>query len=98
MRLDLGFFLCAARRRTDTMTTLYTRELPTMLRVADVAAYLNVSPRVAYRIVKTPGFPLVVLNNKCWRIPRDAFFAWLEEEPGTRTLTEARNARATSGE
>jgi excisionase family DNA binding protein len=79
-------------------TTLYTRELPSMLRVADVAAYLNVSPRVAYRLVKTPGFPLVVLNNKCWRIPRDAFFAWLEEEPGTKKLIEARAGRETTGE
>jgi hypothetical protein len=52
------------------MTTLYTRELPTMLRVVDVAAYLNVCMRVAYRLVKQPGFPLVVLTNKSWRIPR----------------------------
>ena len=80
------------------MPTLYSRELPSMLRVADVAAYLNVSPRVAYRLVKQPGFPLVVLNNKCWRIPRDAFFAWLEAEPGTKKLSEARAAREIQGE
>jgi hypothetical protein len=54
--------------------------LPNMLRVADVAAYLNVCTRVAYQIVKRPGFPLVILTNKSWRIPRDAFFAWLEEQ------------------
>ena len=39
------------------MPTLYSRELPSMLRVADVAAYLNVCTRVAYRIVKQEGFP-----------------------------------------
>jgi len=76
------------------MTTLYTRELPTMLRVADVAAYLNVCTRVAYRIVKQPGFPLVVLTNKSWRIPREAFLTWLEEEPGTKKLIEARKAKS----
>jgi excisionase family DNA binding protein len=79
------------------MPTLYTRELPTMLRVADVAAYLNVSPRVAYKIVKQPGFPLVVLTNKCWRIPREAFLAWLEDEPATKELIEARAERASVG-
>ena len=72
------------------MTTLYSRELPSMLRVADVAAYLNVCTRVAYKLVKQPGFPLVVLTNKSWRIPRDAFLAWLEEEPATKKLSEAR--------
>ena len=75
------------------MPTLYSRELPSMLRVADVAAYLNVCTRVAYRIVKQEGFPLVILGNKNWRIPRDAFFEWLEQEPATQKLIEARRLR-----
>jgi excisionase family DNA binding protein len=79
------------------MPTLYSRELPSMLRVADVADYLNVCTRVAYRIVKTPGFPLVKLSSKGWRIPREAFFAWLEEEPATQKLMEARRMRETQG-
>jgi Helix-turn-helix domain len=97
MRLDPGFFLSCMLEECP-MPTLYSRELPSMLRVSDVASYLDVSPRVAYRLVKQPGFPLVVLNNKCWRIPRDAFFAWLEAEPGTKNLIEARAARETHGE
>lgn len=80
------------------MTTLYSRELPSMLRVADVAAYLNISTKLAYRLVKQPGFPLVPLSNKAWRIPRDAFFAWLEQEPATAKLIEARRLRETQGE
>ena len=80
------------------MSTLYARELPTMLRVRDVAAYLDVCTRVAYHIVKQPGFPLVVLTNKSWRIPRDAFFEWLEEQPDAKTLIEARKLRETQGE
>jgi excisionase family DNA binding protein len=79
-------------------TLLYSRELPTMLRVTDVATYLNVSAKVAYRLVKTDGFPLLKLSSKGWRIPRDAFFAWLEEEPGTQKLIEARALRATQDE
>jgi hypothetical protein len=79
------------------MTTLYMRELPPMMRVADVAAYLNVCTRVAYKIVKSPGFPLVILTNKCWRVPREAFLTWLEEEPGTKALIEARAVRESGG-
>ena len=63
-----------------------------MLRVTDVATYLNVCRRVAYAIVKQPGFPLVILRNKSWRIPRDAFFAWLEEDAVIAKLTAAHAA------
>jgi excisionase family DNA binding protein len=66
-------------------------ELPTMLRVRDVAAYLNISMKLAYRLVKTPGCPLVILTAKAYRIPRDAFLRWLEEQPGTQALTQARD-------
>ena len=68
------------------MPTLYPQQYPPMMRVADVAAYLNICTRVAYRLVKQPGFPLVRLSSKGWRIPRDAFFEWLEEEPATAKL------------
>jgi hypothetical protein len=79
------------------MDTLSADQYPPMLRVADVATYLNVCSRVAYRLVKTPGFPRVVLSTKCWRIPRDAFFEWLEEEDGTKALIEARAMREAGG-
>jgi excisionase family DNA binding protein len=80
------------------MSTLYQRELPTMLRVSDVAAYLNVSTKLAYRLVKQPGFPLVTLTSKAWRVPRDAFLQWLEEEPATKKLIEARALREIQSE
>jgi hypothetical protein len=65
-------------------------ELPPMLRVRDVAAYLNISMKLAYRLVKTPGCPLVILTAKAYRVPRDAFLRWLEEQPGTKQMIEAR--------
>jgi len=80
------------------MNTLYPQQYPPMMRVAEVAAYLNVCTRVAYRLVKTLGFPLVKLSSKGWRIPREAFFEWLEEEPATQKLREARRLRETPGE
>jgi hypothetical protein len=61
-----------------------------MLRVRDVAGYLSVCLKVAYRLVKTPGCPLVILTPKAYRIPRDAFLRWLEEELGTKRMIEAR--------
>jgi Helix-turn-helix domain len=75
------------------MPTLYPHALPAMLRIKDVATYMNVCTRIAYQIVKREGFPLVILTNKSWRIPRDAFFAWLEDQPGTKELIAARTAR-----
>ena len=80
------------------MNTLYPQQLPPMMRVAEMAAYLNVCTRVAYKLAKQPGFPLVKLSSKGWRIPRDAFFEWLEEEPGTKKLIEARRLRETHDE
>jgi hypothetical protein len=77
------------------MNILYTRELPNMLRVSHIASYLDISLRAAYQLVKTPGFPLVLLHNKSFRVPRDAFFAWLEAQPGIKTLIEARADRET---
>ena len=56
------------------MSTLYPQQLPPMMRVSEMAGYLNVCMRVAYKIAKQPGFPLVKLSSKGWRIPREAFF------------------------
>ena len=75
------------------MSTLYSRELPPMMRVSEMAGYLNICMRVAYKLVKQPGFPLVKLSSKGWRVNRDAFLEWLEEEPGTKELIEARKHR-----
>jgi excisionase family DNA binding protein len=80
------------------MNTLYPQQYPPMMTVAEVAAYLNVCTRVAYRLVKTPGFPLLKLSPKGWRVNRDAFFEWLEEEPATQRLSEARRLRETQDE
>jgi predicted site-specific integrase-resolvase len=65
-----------------------------MLRVADIAAYFDICTKVAYRLVKEQGCPLVILTNKAWRIPRDAFFTWMEQRPGTKELVAARQALA----
>ena len=80
------------------MPTLYPQQYPPMMRVSDVAGYLNVCMRVVYRLVKTPGFPLRKLSSKGWRIPREAFFEWLEAEPATAKLSEARRLRETQDE
>jgi excisionase family DNA binding protein len=72
------------------MATVETKPLPNMLRVRDVADYLDICTRVAYQLVKTPGFPLVIAGDKSFRIPRDAFLAWLEEDPPVKKLHEYR--------
>ena len=67
------------------MPTLYSRELPSMLRVADVAAYLNVCTRVAYRIVKQAGIsPGQSWATKIGVFPGMPFLSGSNEEPATQ--------------
>jgi excisionase family DNA binding protein len=72
------------------MSTPELCPLPNMLRVRDIAGYLDICTRVAYQLVKTPGFPLVKVTPKSYRIPREAFLEWLEADPPVRKLNEAR--------
>ena len=74
----LFFLALAPDERTVVMPRQTPLELPPMLRVRDVAAYLNISMKLAYRLVKTPGCPLVILTAKAYRVPREAFLRWLE--------------------
>ena len=67
--------------------------LPRMLRVKDLADYMQISTRLAYQMVKAPGFPLVTLTNKCFRVPRDAFLAWLEEQAPYKQINDTGRSR-----
>ena len=64
--------------------------LPKILYVKDVAGYLRICMRLAYQLVKQPGFPLLKLTPKGYRIPRDAFLEWLEADPPVKKLNEYR--------
>ena len=81
------------------MPTLYSRELPSMLRVADVAAYLNVCTRVAYRIVKqVRAFPWSSWATKIGVFLGMRFLRGSNKNRQHKKLIEARRLRETQGE
>ena len=47
------------------------------LKPDDVAAYLEITRRTAYRVVKQPGFPLV-RAGRLFKIREDLFLRWVE--------------------
>ncbi len=49
------------------------------LSVDEMAQAIGISRTVAYRLVKTKGFPVVQLTEKRMVIPVDALKKWLEE-------------------
>lgn len=53
-------------------------DYPLVLTVNDVASILNISRAKSYEIVHSHGFPLKSIGRSL-RIPRDAFFRWLDD-------------------
>lgn len=54
-------------------------DYPLILQASHLAEIIGVSKRVAYEIMEKSGFPLVRIG-RCKRVPRDAFFKWLNEQ------------------
>lgn len=54
-------------------------QLPLMMKMRDVANVMDIALRRAYELAQNPTFPKVVVG-KSIRVPRDAFFRWLDQE------------------
>lgn len=54
-------------------------QLPLMMKMRDVANVMDIALRRAYELAQNPTFPKVVIG-KSIRVPRDAFFRWLDQE------------------
>ncbi|NRQ56079.1 helix-turn-helix domain-containing protein [Brevibacillus sp. HD1.4A] len=50
-----------------------------MMKMRDVANVMDIALRRAYELAQNPSFPKVVVG-KSIRVPRDAFFRWLDQE------------------
>lgn len=68
-------------RREEIITneTDETSQLPELLTVEHLAAYLNVSERTADEYMGNPDFPLIRLKRSK-RVFRDDFLAWLQSK------------------
>ncbi|WP_054634840.1 helix-turn-helix domain-containing protein [Thalassobacillus sp. C254] len=53
-------------------------DYPLVLRAEDVAEITRVSKRHAYEIMTHSGL-LIPMDSKSKRVPRDAFFQWLQQ-------------------
>ena len=57
------------------------RDLPAVLTMKTVQDVLGISRPKTYELAHTHGFP-VVRFGRAIRVPRDAFFRWLEHQAG----------------
>ena len=55
-------------------------DLPLLLEVKHLQKIVNVCKSEAYKITQQKGFPALRINRRSIRIPRDAFFRWLEDK------------------
>lgn len=53
-------------------------DYPLMLTVKDIQEILRVGQGASYRLLHQNAFPVLLVGNQ-FRIPRDAFFAWMDE-------------------
>lgn len=59
-------------------------DYPLVLKMSEVAKILRVNTHKAYDIARRPDFPAIRDGNRIL-VPRDAFFAWLNEAATERT-------------
>lgn len=53
--------------------------LPITLTANEIAQVLGISKRIAYEVMKYPGFPLTKIG-RYKKVNRDAFFKWYEQQ------------------
>jgi len=56
-------------------------ELPMVLTMRHVQGVLGISRPETYRLAHTRGFPVIRFGRSI-RVPREAFFQWLDEHTG----------------
>lgn len=55
------------------------KDYPITLSVKDIQSILNISRGTAYKLIKRDDFPMSRVG-KVIRIPRDQFFAWMDQQ------------------
>jgi len=64
------------------MSDLFNQDTPSMLRVGEVAALLQVSGNTVTRWIRQGRLPAVRVG-RCWRIPRNDMVRWLDARSTT---------------
>ena len=58
-----------------------------VLTVKEVQHILRIGQVNAYQLIRTPGFPVIKIG-RAYRIPRDSFFQWLNNQHISATEQE----------
>ena len=64
-----------------------------VLTVAEVAAVLRIPLRSAYRLAATPGFPVVRLTARAYRVPWAGLQAWLAAQAQAQRVASSSPAQ-----
>jgi hypothetical protein len=52
--------------------------LEKMLKVSDIQTHLNISQRKAYSLIRSKGFPKIIIGHRYF-IPEDKYIKWIDE-------------------
>lgn len=64
----------------DNYTPVNREDYPLMLTVKEIQEILRIGQGAAYRLLHQRVFPVLHIGNQM-RVPRDAFFDWMNEIP-----------------
>ena len=65
----------------DFPVFINNEELPLVLSTNDVAGYLNISPSMAYELMRSKDFPSIQIK-RCYKIQREQFLQWINQTTG----------------
>jgi len=55
-------------------------DAPDLLRPQEAAVLLRIGKNKIYEVANSKGFPKVYLGGKCFLIPKDLLFQWIEKK------------------
>ena len=68
-------------KKEDLPVYKNNEELPLVLSTNDVAGYLNISPSMAYELMRSKYFPSIHIK-RCYKIQREQFLQWINQTTG----------------
>lgn len=68
-------------KKEDLPVYKNNEKLPLVLSTNDVAGYLNISPSMAYELMRSKDFPCIQIK-RCYKIQREQFLQWINQTTG----------------
>lgn len=58
-----------------------TDDWPPVMKISDVARYLQISRSQAYELIRVPNFPVFAISQHRYRVLKASLDAWLRQLP-----------------